>query len=226
MNISTKIILLIITIGLVASLNIKADHFETGSDIPTEELLTRLDDVYSSKIKDKQVLSIQVEGHADSRGNAEYNLNLSQKRAESAARYLQQLGTKSEISPIGFGETQLVSLGTSLEEHAKNRRVVVIVKTPEGESKTVISEADKHKCQVIVKTRTIKVVERKLNRITLLATQKRTGLRTANSASQVEVTSKTEVVPALLYQRSFGNFSGSIGVDAQGLGSVGVGYDF
>jgi len=223
MNILLRFALLLFTLIFFLSVS-NAAHFETGSDIPTEELIARLEEVYSSKISGKKVSEVIVEGHADQRGNALYNLNLSQKRAESAARVLVKLGTKAEIISNGYGETQLVNLGTSDLDHANNRRVVVIVKSDEGESKTIISEAPEEK--IVTKTIVVTKTVRKLNRISLLATQKRTGLTVNNGNNSTVIRSSTEIVPGLLYQRSFGDINGAIGIDVQGFGSVGIGLDF
>ncbi len=62
---------------------------------------------------------IRVEGHTDSRGSAEYNMKLSQRRAEAVANALIQRGVDPvRITTIGFGESQPVSSDASA-----NRRV-------------------------------------------------------------------------------------------------------
>ncbi len=64
---------------------------------------------------------IRVEGHTDSRGSAEYNMKLSQRRAEAVANALIQRGVDPvRITTIGFGESQPVSSNA-----AENRRVEI-----------------------------------------------------------------------------------------------------
>ncbi len=64
---------------------------------------------------------IRVEGHTDSRGSAEYNMKLSQRRAEAVANALIQRGVDPvRITTIGFGESQPVSSDASA-----NRRVEI-----------------------------------------------------------------------------------------------------
>ncbi len=64
---------------------------------------------------------IRVEGHTDSRGTAEYNMKLSQRRAEAVANALIQRGVDPvRITTIGFGESQPVSSDASA-----NRRVEI-----------------------------------------------------------------------------------------------------
>lgn len=69
---------------------------------------------------------IRVEGHTDWRGPAEYNLRLSQRRAESVVRYLVAEGGVSKLRLVaeGYGETQpLIPDATTEEDLARNRRV-------------------------------------------------------------------------------------------------------
>lgn len=78
-------------------------------------------------------ISIILYSHTDSRGRENYNLKLSQKRADSAKAYL----VSHEIAPnrinaIGMGETKLVNhceddVECSEAEHAENRRTEFII---------------------------------------------------------------------------------------------------
>ncbi len=64
---------------------------------------------------------IRVEGHTDSKGSAEYNMKLSQRRAEAVANALIQRGVDPvRITTIGFGESQPVA-----SYDAANRRVEI-----------------------------------------------------------------------------------------------------
>jgi len=50
---------------------------------------------------------LMIEGHADERGSAEYNLALGDRRARAAAEYLQGFGiASSQIEVISFGKDQ------------------------------------------------------------------------------------------------------------------------
>ena len=67
---------------------------------------------------------ISVEGHADERGTNEYNLHLSQRRAESVLRYLVNLGVDgATLSPVSYGEEQPVCTQATEECWGQNRRV-------------------------------------------------------------------------------------------------------
>jgi len=66
---------------------------------------------------------INIEGHCDDRGTAEYNLALGEKRAHSAYQYLVNLGIDSQrMTTISYGEERPISMGQSEEAWAKNRR--------------------------------------------------------------------------------------------------------
>jgi outer membrane protein OmpA-like peptidoglycan-associated protein len=81
-------------------------------------------------------LVVELASHTDSRAPAEYNLDLSNKRAKSCVEYLISKGiAKDRLVPVGFGETKLVNdcsdeVDCSEEEHQQNRRTTVrVIKT-------------------------------------------------------------------------------------------------
>jgi peptidoglycan-associated lipoprotein len=64
-----------------------------------------------------------VEGHADDRGGAEYNLALGQKRAEAVVKALRALGAdEGQLEAVSFGDTRPVDPARTFEAWAKNRR--------------------------------------------------------------------------------------------------------
>ncbi|MBZ5524605.1 MAG: OmpA family protein [Acidobacteriia bacterium] len=79
-------------------------------------------------------VTIQVEGHTDNIGGAQFNLDLSRNRAESVKKYLvEQGGVKAErLRTAGFGLTLPVAANTTPEGRALNRRVVF--REPRAES--------------------------------------------------------------------------------------------
>lgn len=69
-------------------------------------------------------VSVEVAGHTDSQGDAGYNQNLSQQRAETVRSYLVSKGVSaSRLSANGYGESQPVADNSSSEGRAQNRRV-------------------------------------------------------------------------------------------------------
>ncbi|MDD2581120.1 MAG: peptidoglycan-associated lipoprotein Pal [Desulfuromonadaceae bacterium] len=71
---------------------------------------------------------IQIAGHCDERGSAEYNLALGERRAKSAQKYLITLGVKAEdLSVISYGKEKPAVLGDDEAAWAKNRRDEFVV---------------------------------------------------------------------------------------------------
>jgi peptidoglycan-associated lipoprotein len=79
-------------------------------------------------MNDNPNVKIELGSHTDSRSSAEYNQNLSQRRAESAIKYIIAKGIDpSRLRAKGYGESQLVNrcadgVECSEEEHQQNRR--------------------------------------------------------------------------------------------------------
>jgi outer membrane protein OmpA-like peptidoglycan-associated protein len=77
-------------------------------------------------MQDNPSMVIFVKSHTDSKGSLNYNLNLSERRAQSTVQYLISKGiSQGRISGKGFGSTeQKVKCGTNCtqEQDAQNRR--------------------------------------------------------------------------------------------------------
>jgi outer membrane protein OmpA-like peptidoglycan-associated protein len=87
----------------------------------------KLDEV-AKALKDQGFKSIVVEGHTDSRGNAQANEILSLRRAESVRTHLVSRGIPSEkIRASGLGSVRPVADNATAEGRANNRRVEIVV---------------------------------------------------------------------------------------------------
>jgi len=80
-------------------------------------------------MKDNPTLVIELGSHTDSRGNDDYNMALSQRRAKAAVEYITNVGDIDEnrIIPHGYGETRLLNkcangVKCTEAEHQLNRR--------------------------------------------------------------------------------------------------------
>ncbi len=80
-----------------------------------------------------------IEGHTDSLGNSDYNIDLSQRRADSVRAWLlQNMGIPEDrVQTIGYGSTRPVVVNGkpvtgNVEEQAPNRRVEIVIKTNKG----------------------------------------------------------------------------------------------
>jgi len=87
--------------------------------------LREMADVFN-KYKDT---TIAVNGHTDSTGSAAYNERLSERRANSVANYLQDLGVRgSRIDASGYGESKPKASNGSASGRQQNRRVEIYVR--------------------------------------------------------------------------------------------------
>lgn len=86
-----------------------------------------------SVLKQNPTLRIELSSHTDSRGNDSYNMQLSQRRAESAVEYLVKSGIdRSRLVAKGYGESRLLNncgngINCSEEQHQENRRTEIKV---------------------------------------------------------------------------------------------------
>jgi peptidoglycan-associated lipoprotein len=71
---------------------------------------------------------ITIEGHADERGTAEYNLALGERRAASARTYLLSLGIPGDrLKTVSYGKEFPFDPGHDESAWAKNRRAHFVV---------------------------------------------------------------------------------------------------
>jgi OmpA-OmpF porin, OOP family len=108
-------------------IRLKKMDFKVGAaEIPQSSLdvLAKVNDVIAGLETSKVV----VEGHTDSTGTAATNQKLSQERAETVAKYLEDAGVaKDEITAVGYGYKKPLASNKSKSGRALNRRVDVIV---------------------------------------------------------------------------------------------------
>ncbi len=70
-----------------------------------------------------------IEGHTDSVGNSDYNMKVSQKRADTVINYLiSHYGiARSRLTPKGYGSTRPIADNATIEGQQKNRRIEAII---------------------------------------------------------------------------------------------------
>ncbi len=75
-------------------------------------------------LRDPNAAAVQLAGHCDERGTAEYNLALGQRRADASAGYLKNLGAPAgKVSTVSYGEERPAASGRNERVWSKNRRV-------------------------------------------------------------------------------------------------------
>src|SRR5258708_6262300 len=108
--------------------------FEYDSDVLQSSAIVQLQKL-GTLIQRNPKATFSVEGYTDAFGTYEYNLGLSQRRADSVKRYLvEAMGINpAQIQTHGFGAAKFrASPNGSIEEQSPNRRVEVVVRTSEG----------------------------------------------------------------------------------------------
>ena len=71
-----------------------------------------------------------IEGHTDSVGSEESNLNLSQERAAAVQVALNRLGVANgRLNAVGYGESQPIADNGTRAGQAQNRRIVIQIAT-------------------------------------------------------------------------------------------------
>ena len=74
-------------------------------------------------------MHISVEGHTDNVGAEDYNLKLSEKRAQSVYDFLVHEGVAAErMDTKGYGMTQPIASNETAENRQKNRRVDLVIR--------------------------------------------------------------------------------------------------
>lgn len=85
-------------------------------------------------LKNTNGVKVEIGSHCDSRGNDDYNLSLSKKRAKSVMEYLISQGvSKNSITYQGYGESEILNnckngVECSEQQHEENRRTTFKVK--------------------------------------------------------------------------------------------------
>lgn len=104
--------------------------FDTGSDTPRRGAAVLLADTARLMSSDAS-LTLRIEGHTDSRGDASDNEALAARRAERVAELLLAAGVpRARIEVVSFGERRPLRRESTSAAHERNRRVELILLTP------------------------------------------------------------------------------------------------
>jgi peptidoglycan-associated lipoprotein len=94
----------------------------------SSEAQARLMDFVQKLKTDNRNVYVEIQGHTDSTGAADYNHKLGEDRAEAVRLFMNQQGVAlNRMSTISYGETAPVAPNSTRAGRAQNRRVVVIV---------------------------------------------------------------------------------------------------
>ncbi|MEW8490832.1 MAG: OmpA family protein [gamma proteobacterium symbiont of Clathrolucina costata] len=109
-------------------LELRAFNFPSGgSDIQSENFAL-LDKIVTA-VKSFPNPDVVVSGHTDSVGGADVNQQLSQRRAETVASFLEKVGgvARNHITAIGYGESRPVANNETERGRKSNRRIEVLI---------------------------------------------------------------------------------------------------
>lgn len=105
--------------------------FTSGQATLTAGAIAKLNEVARALTESNPDSNITVEGHTDSQGQRDFNMNLAQKRAEAVREHLVTKGVAADrIKAVGIGPDRPIADNKSAEGRANNRRVEIIVEPP------------------------------------------------------------------------------------------------
>lgn len=102
--------------------------FGTDSDAILERSFALVSQVAALLKNHSEIEKVRIEAHTESRARSDNSLDLSQRRADSVARYLVEAGVEPErLVAMGFGATRPIASNRSRAGRDMNRRVELIV---------------------------------------------------------------------------------------------------
>ena len=97
--------------------------FKSNSDSPTAES-SRILKQLAAELNKRPELTVRIEGHSDSVGSDQANLEVSQRRADRVKEILVQNGVAAErLEAVGMGDKQSIASSLTPAGQEKNRRV-------------------------------------------------------------------------------------------------------
>jgi outer membrane protein OmpA-like peptidoglycan-associated protein len=106
-------------------------NFASGRNDLPDAARARIDQLIGQLSADGQNEFIEIEGHTDSTGGENYNLELGMERAEAVKRYLyeQHNVPLHKMNVFSYGEARPAAPNDTTQGRAQNRRVVIRVRT-------------------------------------------------------------------------------------------------
>jgi outer membrane protein OmpA-like peptidoglycan-associated protein len=112
----------------------KPIYFETDKDIIKPESFPVVDSVAAAINGNPWIDLVEIQGHADERGDDAHNLDLTERRAASVRRALEERNVlPSKLKSHGYGETKPICKGHNEACWSQNRRVEFIIEKTSGQ---------------------------------------------------------------------------------------------
>jgi len=105
------------------------DHinFAVDSDEILPESGELLDALADTLKEHDDIAAVRVDGHTDSTGDDDHNLELSEERAAAVVAALRERGVTQQLASRGLGETAPLCTDETEACHARNRRVEIVI---------------------------------------------------------------------------------------------------
>ena len=102
--------------------------FPTDQHALSPEAEARLAELTQRLKAENRNVYLEIQGHTDATGDADYNEELGQARAEAVRRFLSRDGIAlNRMATISYGEEEPVASNETPEGRAQNRRVAIVV---------------------------------------------------------------------------------------------------
>ena len=102
--------------------------FKQGRAQLSPEAAVELDLLVARLKSDNQPVYLEIQGHTDARGSADYNQRLGLERADAVRQYLARAGVPlHRMATISYGETAPMADNGSAQGRSQNRRVQLVV---------------------------------------------------------------------------------------------------
>ena len=102
-------------------------EFESNSTTMTPASLATLDQLIA-ELRRSPRTDIEIGGHTDKYGEPDYNLQLSQRRADAVRRYFAKQGLPKQFTAVGYGASRPLSVAENRAGLQRNRRIELRVK--------------------------------------------------------------------------------------------------
>jgi OOP family OmpA-OmpF porin len=103
-------------------------YFETAKAVIKPVSYPILDAIAATLRGNPGITLVEIQGHADERGSASYNQDLTERRAAAVRRYLTDADVEaSRLKAKGYGESKPVDPGHNEAAWSKNRRVEFVI---------------------------------------------------------------------------------------------------
>lgn len=102
--------------------------FPSNAHELSPEAEARLKELADRLKSENRNVYLEIQGHTDAKGSADFNEKLGEARAEAVRRFLNQQGVAlNRMSTISYGKDAPVAPNDTPDGRAQNRRVVIIV---------------------------------------------------------------------------------------------------